>query len=215
MERLFELGWVTNFADVYRLDYAQLAQLEGFGAKSATNLQAAIEKAKKNPIHRLLYSLCIHHFGKKVSKLIAAEISHVRELADWQFEDFTKIKDVGPVVAKNIIDFFQVWTNIEMLGEMESLGVNMTQTDEDRPKAAAEGAVFSGKTILFTGTLNKMGRKEAQEKAEAAGAKNISAVSKNLDILVVGDEAGSKLKKARELGTVTILTEDEFLAMLE
>jgi DNA ligase (NAD+) len=101
-----------------------------------------------------------------------------------------------------------------MLGEMESLGVNMTQTEEDRPKAAAEGAVFSGKTILFTGTLNKMGRKEAQEKAEAAGAKNISAVSKNLDILVVGDEAGSKLKKARELGTVTILTEDEFLAMV-
>ncbi|WP_421797852.1 NAD-dependent DNA ligase LigA [Haliscomenobacter sp.] len=215
VERFYELGWVTNFADVYRLDYAQLAQLEGFGAKSATNLQAAIEKAKKNPIHRLLYSLCIHHLGKKVSKLIAAEISHVRELADWQLEDFTKIKDVGPVVAKNIIDFFQVWTNIEMLGEMESLGVNMTQTDEDRPKTAAEGAVFSGKTILFTGTLNKMGRKEAQEKAEAAGAKNISAVSKNLDILVVGDEAGSKLKKARELGTVTILTEDEFLAMLE
>jgi DNA ligase (NAD+) len=192
-----------------------LAQLEGFGPKSAANLEAAIEKAKKNPIHRLLYSLCIHHLGKKVSKLIAAEISHVRELADWQLEDFTRIKDVGPVVAKNIIDFFQVWTNIEMLGEMESLGVNMEQTDEDRPKVAAEGAVFSGKTILFTGTLNKMGRKEAQEKAEAAGAKNISAVSKNLDILVVGEEAGSKLKKARELGTVTILTEDEFLAMLE
>lgn len=215
VERFYELGWVRNFADVYRLDYAQLAQLEGFGAKSATNLQAAIEKAKKNPIHRLLYSLCIHHFGKKVSKLIAAEISHVMELKDWQFEDFTKIKDVGPVVAKNIIDFFQTWSNIEMLGEMESLGVNMEQTEEDRPKAAAEGAVFSGKTILFTGTLNKMGRKEAQEKAEAAGAKNISAVSKNLDILVVGDEAGSKLKKARELGTVMILTEDEFLAMLE
>jgi DNA ligase (NAD+) len=214
VERFYELGWVHNFADVYRLDYAQLAQLDGFGEKSARNLQAAIEKAKKNPIHRFLYSLCIHHLGKKVSKLIAAEINHVLELKDWQFEDFTKIKDVGPVVAKNIIDFFQTWTNLEMLAEMESLGVNLTQTEEDRPKAAAADAPLIGKTILFTGTLNKMGRKEAQEKAEAAGAKNISAVSKNLDILVVGEEAGSKLKKAQEIGTVLILTEDEFLDLV-
>lgn len=215
VERFYELRWVRNFADVYKLDYAQMAQLEGFGRKSAKNLEAAIEKAKKKPISRVLYSLSIHHLGKKVSKLLAAEITHVLDLKDWQIEDYTKIKDVGPVVAGNAIEFFQNERNIELLQQMEALGVNLTQTEEDRPKAAAEGAVFSGKTILFTGTLNKMGRKEAQEKAEAAGAKNISAVSKNLDILVVGDEAGSKLKKARELGTVTILTEDEFLAMLE
>ncbi len=215
VERFFELGWIRNFADVYKLDYAQMAQLEGFGGKSAKNLEAAIEKAKKNPISRVLYSLSIHHLGRKVSKLLAAEITHVLDLKDWQIEDYTKIKDVGPVVAGNAIEFFQNESNIELLQQMEALGVNLTQTEEDRPKVAAEGAVFSGKTILFTGTLNKMGRKEAQEKAEAAGAKNISAVSKNLDILVVGDEAGSKLKKARELGTVTILTEDEFLAMLE
>jgi DNA ligase (NAD+) len=211
VERFFELGWIRNFADVYKLDFTQVAQLEGFGEKSALNLQSAIEKAKKNPIHRLLYSLCIHHFGKKVSKLIAAEINNVLELKDWQFEDFTKIKDVGPVVAKNIIDYFQVWQNIEMLAEMGSLGVNLEQTEEDKPKAASADAPLAGKTILFTGALAKMGRKEAQEKAEAAGAKNISAVSKNLDILVVGEDAGSKLKKARELGTVLIWTEDEFL----
>ncbi|MBK9488128.1 MAG: NAD-dependent DNA ligase LigA [Haliscomenobacter sp.] len=214
VERFFELGWVRNFADVYQLDYAQMAQLEGFGEKSATKLQAAIEKAKKNPISRVLYSLSIHHLGKKVSKLLAAEINHVLDLKDWQIEDYTKIKDVGPVVAANAIEFFQNEHNIELLQQMEALGVNLQQTEEDKPKAASADAPLAGKTILFTGSLAKMGRKEAQEKAEAAGAKNISAVSKNLDILVVGEDAGSKLKKARELGTVMILTEDEFLAIL-
>ena len=97
---------------------------------------------------------------------------------------------------------------------MEALGVNMHQTEEDRPKAVnTEGPLF-GKTILFTGSLSRMSRKEAQAKAEAAGAKNISAVSKNLDILVVGESPGSKLKKAQALGTVQILTEDEFLELV-
>ncbi|MCB0622675.1 MAG: DNA ligase (NAD(+)) LigA, partial [Saprospiraceae bacterium] len=98
--------------------------------------------------------------------------------------------------------------------EMEKLGVNLTQTADDRPPEVAEGAPLSGKTILFTGTLQQMTRTEAQEKAVAAGARNISAVSSNLDILVVGEKAGSKLKKAQALGTVQILTEDEFLELL-
>lgn len=101
-----------------------------------------------------------------------------------------------------------------MLEKMESFGVNLTQTDEDKPLQVAEDAVFSGKTILFTGTLLQMGRKEAEEKAAKAGARNISAVSSNLNILVVGEKAGSKLKKAQELGTVQILTEDEFLELV-
>lgn len=214
IERFYELGWIRNIADVYHLDYTQVAQLEGFGGKSAKNLETAIEKAKKNPIQRLLHSLSIHHLGKKVSKLIAAEIQHVLDLKDWQIEDYTKIKDVGPVVAANVTQFFQNEHNIALLEQMESFGVNLQQTEEDRPKTAAADAPLSGKTILFTGSLSKMGRKEAQEKAEAAGAKNISAVSKNLDILVVGEDAGSKLKKAREIGTVQILTEDEFLELV-
>ena len=102
-----------------------------------------------------------------------------------------------------------------MLREMEALGVNLTQTPQDKPKELISDGVFSGKTILFTGTLTQMGRKEAQELAEANGAKNISAVSGNLDILVVGDNAGSKLDKARKLGTVQILTEEEFIAMAQ
>ena len=214
VERFYDLGWLRNLADIYRLDFDQIRELEGFGEKSAENLRQAIEKARQNPIYRLLHSLSIHHLGKKVSKLIAAGIGHVLELCDWTLEDFTNIKDVGPVVAENVMAYFQDPANVEMLREMEKLGVNLTQTADDRPPEVAEGAPLSGKTILFTGTLQQMTRTEAQEKAVAAGARNISAVSSNLDILVVGEKAGSKLKKAQALGTVQILTEDEFLELL-
>ncbi len=211
IERFYDLGWVRNIADIYKLDYEKIAELEGFGKKSARNLEESIEKAKHNPIHRVLHSLSIHHVGQKVSKLLAAEIDHVLDLKDWELEDFTHIKDIGPVVAENIIRYFSFDRNIHMLEEMERLGVNLTQTEEDRPKVIEGDAPLAGKTILFTGTLQTMSRKEAQQKAEAAGAKNISAVSSNLNILVAGEKAGSKLKKAQELGTVEIMSEEEFL----
>ncbi len=214
VERFYELGWLRTIADVYRLDYSKIAQLEGFGEKSAANLKAAIEKAKGNPIHRLLHSLSIHHLGKKVSKILAAEIDHVLSLQQWGEEDYTHIKDIGPVVAQNISAFFANPANIALLQEMEALGVNLAQTEDDRPKAASGDAPLAGKTILFTGSLQNLSRKEAQAKAEAAGAKNISAVSSNLNILVVGENAGSKLKKARELGTIEVLTEEAFLALV-
>jgi DNA ligase (NAD+) len=215
VERFFELGWVKNMADIYRLDYEKVASLEGFGERSAANLKASIEKAKQNPIYRLLHSLSVHHLGKKVSKLLAAEIKHVLDLQNWTEEDYTNIKDVGPKVAENVMQFFQEQKNIDLLKEMEAAGVNMTQTEDDRPVVADENAPLFGKTILFTGSLQQMSRKEAQSKAEAAGAKNISAVSSKLNILVVGEKAGSKLKKAQALGTVEILTEEEFVQLME
>ena len=211
VERFYDLGWIRTMADVYRLDYEQIAQLEGFGERSAENLRQAIDAAKQNPIYRLLHSLSIHHLGKKVSKLLAAEIDHVLDLQNWTEENYTHIKDVGPKVAQNVMAYFSVPRNIEILQEMEALGVNLRQTEDDQPKAAVSEGPFLGKTILFTGTLQTMSRKEAQQKAEAAGAKNISAVSGNLDILVVGEKAGSKLKKAEAIGTVEIMTEAEFL----
>ncbi|MEZ5056461.1 MAG: NAD-dependent DNA ligase LigA [Saprospiraceae bacterium] len=214
IERFFELGMIDSLADIYRLDYDKIMELEGFGSKSAENLRASIEKAKHQPVYRFLYSLSIHHLGKKVSQLLAAQINHVLDLKDWTLEQFTDIKDVGPTVAENVMAFFHNENNIHLLEEMESLGVNMTQTEDDKPKALNSDGPLFGKTILFTGTLLKMGRKEAQEKAVSAGAKNLSSVSSNLDILVVGEKAGSKLKKAQALGTVTIYTEDEFLEII-
>ncbi len=214
VHRFYELGWIKNFADIYRLDYDKIAALEGFGKKSADKIKASIENAKSSPIQRLLHSLSIHHLGARASKLIAEKAAHVLDLASWQIQDFTSIKDIGPVVAANVVSWFAIPKNLEILREMESLGVNLSQTDLDKPKVLRMDGVFSGKTILFTGTLTKMGRKEAQEFAEAAGAKNISAVSSNLDILVVGENAGSKLDKAKKLGTVRVLTEEEFLQLV-
>ncbi|MBP7272685.1 MAG: NAD-dependent DNA ligase LigA [Saprospiraceae bacterium] len=214
IERFIALGWIQNIADIYNLDYNKIAQLEGFGEKSANNLRTAIDKAKHNPIHRLLHSLSIHHLGKKVSKLIAEQINNVQDLADWQLENYTAIKDVGPVVAQNVIAFFADASNQKLLAQLQANGVNFSQTDEDKPQAVVEGLPLSGNTILFTGTLTTMGRKEAELRAQQAGAKILGSVSSNLNILVVGTDAGSKLTKAQKLGTVQILTEQEFVALV-
>jgi DNA ligase (NAD+) len=215
IERFYKLGWLKSIADLYRLDYTQIAQLEGFGEKSANNMRAAVDKAKKNPIYRLLHSLSVHHLGQKGSKLLAAEVAHALDLKDWPLERYQEIKDVGPVLAKNVHHFFQNQHNIELLQTMEALGVNLHQTPEDqRPASASEGPLL-GKTILFTGSLSQLTREQAEARASAAGARLASGVSKNLDILVAGEKAGSKLKKAQALETITIWTEAEFLAVLD
>jgi len=215
VENFHSHGWLKDISDVYNLDYNAIKTLEGFGSKSAEKLLSAVNKAKGNPIHRLLHSLSIHHLGKKASKLIAAEINHVFDLQYWNKEKFTSIKDIGPVVADNVIAYFSDPDHIAMLHRIEERGVNMKQTEEDRPLVVSENAPLSGKTILFTGSLQLMGRKEAQKLAEQNGAKNISAVSSNLNILVAGEKAGSKLKKAQALGSVLIMTEEEFVALIE
>jgi DNA ligase (NAD+) len=211
IEKFYKLGWLHSIADLYRLDYEKIAQLEGFGEKSAANLKAAVEKTKRNPIHRLLHSLSIHHLGRKGSTLLAAEVEHVLDLKNWDLEKYQTIKDIGPVLAQNVFNFFQNPHNIELLETMEGLGVNLRQTDEDKKTDLnADGPLF-GKSILFTGTLSQMTREVAENLAAKAGASLASGVSKHLSILVVGEKAGSKLKKAQELGTVEIWTEGEFL----
>lgn len=211
IERFYKLGWLHSIADLYRLDYEAIAKLEGFGEKSAANMRAGIEKAKQNPIHRLLHSLSIHHLGQKASKLLAAEVGHVLQLREWDLEKYQTIKDVGPVLARNVFHFFQNDHNVELLQTMEQLGVNLQQTPEDqKPEVNTDGVLY-GKSILFTGTLSTMSREVAEKRAAAAGASLASGVSKHLSILVVGEKAGSKLKKAQALETVEIWTEAEFL----
>ncbi|HMX40242.1 MAG TPA: NAD-dependent DNA ligase LigA, partial [Saprospiraceae bacterium] len=211
IERFYKLGWLHSIADLYRLDYEAVARLEGFGEKSAANLRAAVEKAKKQPIHRLLHSLSVHHLGQKASKLLAAEVEHVLDLRGWDLEKYQTIKDVGPVLARNVSHFFQQEQNVALLHTMEALGVNLRQTDEDKKADVNTEGPLYGRSILFTGTLSQMTREEAEKRAAAAGASVASGVSKHLSILVVGEKAGSKLKKAQALGTVEIWTEGEFV----
>ena len=215
VEIFYERGWLNNIADVYRLPYEWISVLDGFGNKSTEKLRAAVERAKQQPLWRLLYGLSIHHFGKKASQLIAQNIDHALDLAQWSEEQFTNIKDVGPTVAQNVIAWFADERNVALIRQLEELGVNVRPTAEDRPAAAVTEGPFVGKTMLFTGSLQQMSRKEAQEKAKAAGAKILSAVSGKLDILVVGEKPGSKLRKAEALGTVTVMTEGEFVGRLE
>ncbi len=214
VERFFDLGWLEDISDIYNLDYGAIARLEGMGEKSAGKLRAAIDRAKENPIHRLLHSLSIHHLGARSSKLLAERIEHVLDLRDWSEEQMVAIKDIGPVVAKNVTEWYRNPENIAMLERMESYGVNVTPTEEDRPVTVAEDAPLTDQSILFTGSLEHMSRKQAQELAARSGAKNISAVSSKLDILVAGSKAGSKLAKATALGTVKILTEGEFYDLI-
>ena len=213
--RFYKMGWLHSIADLYRLDFDKIAQLEGFGEKSAANMKAALEVAKKNPIYRLLHSLSVHHLGQKGSKLLAAELDHVLDLRNWDLERYQEIKDVGPVLAKNVYNFFHNEKNIELLQTMEDLGVNLRQTEDDKKPASAAEGPLAGLSILFTGTLSTMAREAAERMAAEAGASLSSGVSKNLNILVVGEKAGSKLKKAQALGTVEILTEGEFLARIQ
>ncbi|WP_236979050.1 NAD-dependent DNA ligase LigA [Membranihabitans maritimus] len=207
----FELKFLHDISDIYNLDYSAIEKLEGFGEKSASNIKSSIEKAKKNPLHRILHSLSIHHLGKKASKIIASHITSIYDLQDWDLEKYQEIKDIGPVLAKNITEFFSLDENIQLLKRMEKYGVDMSQKEADKPIEVREDAEFKDKTILFTGSLENFTRKEAQVMAEEQGAKVISAVSGNLNILVVGKNAGSKLAKAEKLGTVEIMTEEEFV----
>jgi DNA ligase (NAD+) len=214
IERFMQEGWVRSIADLYRLDYAAISKLDGFGTRSAEKLEKAIEKAKQNPIHRLLASLTVHHLGRRASKLLAAEVENVFDLANFDVEKLTMVREIGPVLAENVVAFFSDEKNIALLREMESLGVNMKQTDEDRKNQPNTEGVLSGKTILFTGSLQQFTRETAEKTASAAGASLASGVSKHLNILVVGEKAGSKLKKAQALGTVEILTEAEFSTLI-
>ncbi len=210
IERFMELGWLRSIADLYRLDYDKIAQLDGFGVKSAENLRQAIETAKKNPIRRFLNSLSVHHLGRKASKLLAAEVETVLDFADWTKEKFLTIKEIGPVLADNVIAYMADERNIALLHELEGLGVNLTATDEDRKPAVSADGALSGKTILFTGALTQFTREQAEMLAAANGATVASSVSKKLNILVVGEKAGSKLKKAQDLKVVQIISEAEF-----
>lgn len=210
IERFYDLGWLADLSDLYSLDYEAIAALEGMGKKSAENLRRSIEKAKDNPLYRLLHGLCIHHIGKKIAQRIAAQVEYLPDLAQWDAERFMAIDDVGPVAAGNLVRFFANPHNQQMLRRMEELGVNLRAKDDDHPQASGSGGIFHGKTILFTGTLERMGRDEAERLAEKLGARVLSAVSSKLDLLVVGRDAGSKLAKAQKLGTVEILDEQAF-----
>lgn len=213
IERFYKENMIHSLADIYRLDYKRIAFFEGFGQRSVDNLSAAIEQSKNNPAWRLLYGLGIRHVGRTNSKILVAEVERLQDLAQWSAERLCELRDIGPVVAQQIVDVFQLEETIDLLNELEELGVNTRRLEEEKKQEVAEDAPFAGKTLVFTGTLTQLKRDQAKELAVSAGAKVVGSVSSKLGYLVVGEKAGSKLKKAQDLG-IAILSEEEFIQLV-
>ncbi|MCB9063786.1 MAG: NAD-dependent DNA ligase LigA [Chitinophagales bacterium] len=212
IRKFYELEMLKDIPGVYKIDWSAVLALEGFKEKSVNNLQDAIEKSKEQPLNRVIFGLGIRYVGETTAKTLASAVQNLKDLKDWDEEKLSSLEDVGPKVASSVVQFFRNEDNLHMLDELEQAGLSLENKLYGNKKA---GGVLEGKTFLFTGTLTKFKRSEAEEMVEARGGKKLGGVSSKLDYLVVGADAGSKLEKAKKLGTVTILTEDEFLEMLQ
>ncbi len=211
IRKFYELGLLKDIPGIYKLDFETIAQLEGFGAKSIEKLKEAIEQSKQQALHRLIFALGIRFVGETTAKVLAQKIDHLRDLKTFSQEDLQTLDDVGPKVAGSIVHFFSDDNNMAMLEELEAHGLQMLNTKKNLPT----GGTLNGETFLFTGTLPTLKRSEAEAMAEAKGGKILSGVSAKLNYLGVGEDAGSKLDKAKKLNTVKIISEAEFLRMIE
>lgn len=209
--KFYSQGFLKSIPDIYRLNYEEIKKLEGYGDRSIQNLKNAIETSRHQSIHRLIYGLGIRFIGEISAKTLAASVKCIEDLKDWNEEKLISLEDVGPKVAKSIVNFFSHPTNLEMLNELKSLGVNTCKGEEEKTKSSK----LAGLTFLFTGTLPTLKRDEAEKIVEENGGKILSSVGSKLKYLVTGDDAGSKLEKAKKTGTVQILNESEFLKMVE
>jgi DNA ligase (NAD+) len=207
-EQLFEKLDLKSIADLYRLEKEKLLTLEKFGEKKAQNLLDSIEKSKNCDLSSFIYSLGIPNVGKKTATDLAKKFKDLDNLQEAAFEDLISIQDVGDIVAKSVIEFFKQEKIINSINELISLGVK-----PHFEEAAVSNNLFSGKTIVVTGSLEGYSRTEIKEKLDAMGVKVSGSVSKKTDYVLVGKEPGTKYDKAVELG-VKILTEEEFNSML-
>ncbi len=208
IRKFYELGWLRDVQSIYALPYEKIRTLEGYGEKSVTNLAEAIDKSKQQPLHRLITALGIRYVGETTAKALARAVTHLMDLAGYSREDLQNIPDVGIKVAESIFQFFRNKDNLHMLQALEEAGINL----QGSPESPA-GGNLAGKSFLFTGTLQRMKRSEAEAWVEANGGAILSGVSSKLDFLVVGEDAGSKLEKARKIPSIRILDEEGFLRM--
>lgn len=210
VRKFYELGWLTDVPGIYRLPFDKIKQLEGFGPKSITNLETNIEKSKTQPLHRLIFALGIRYVGETTAKTLAQSIMHLNDLSLMSLEQLQALEDVGVKVATSIYQFFRNPGNIQLLQELEALGLTL----RSEKKTQVAGSTLEGQSFLFTGTLNRLKRSDAEEMVEARGGKLLSGVSSKLTYLIVGDDAGSKLEKAKKIPQIQILTEEDFLKLM-
>ena len=211
VEAFLNEGLLNSFEDIYKLHNRRedILQMEKFGTKSYDNLIEAIENSKQNSLERLINGLGIRQVGEKAAKILAARFRNMEALMNASFEELSQIRDIGPITAEYIRDFFNEESNAEMIRQLKMLGVNMEYIDT----SVNSDSLFAGKTVVLTGTLEKYSRSEATAPLEDRGAHVSGSVSKKTDFVIYGAEAGSKLDKANQLG-ITTLDETQFESML-
>ena len=214
VEKFIELGYIKNVADIYDLKNHRedLEKLDKMGKKSIDNLLSSIENSKTREYDKVIYSLGISFIGKVASKILAKSSKNIDNLSKMSFEELTTIDGIGEIAAKEIISYFSKEKNKNLIKTLKEKGLKFEITETENSQIS-ENKNFSGKTFLFTGTLKHFTRDQIKEEIEKLGGKNLSAVSKNLDYLIVGEKAGSKLKKAQEISSIKILTEEEFIEL--
>jgi DNA ligase (NAD+) len=207
MEDLYNFHYIATIPDIYALKNYQkeLSRLEGYGAKSISNLLTSIETSKNNSLEKVLFGLGIPHVGSKTAKILAQKYNTMTNLINASYDALNAIPDIGSIIAEAITTYFNDPNNMAIINELQDLGLNMTYTGEK----VIENPNFSGKSFVLTGSLEHFTREEAKEKIEALGGKTIDSVSKKTSVVIVGKDPGSKYTKAQELN-ITIWTETDF-----
>ena len=211
VRKFYELGYLKDIPGIYNLPYDLIGSMEGFGKKSLDNLQSAIESSKLQPLHRLIYALGIRFVGETTAKTLANAVENMYDFISKDEASLLALEDVGIKVAKSIFQFFQNEQNIEILHQLEALGLQL----KNIKKESAGVDSLNGQTFLFTGTLSQLKRSDAEQMVEKNGGKIMSGVSSKLNYLIVGEDAGSKLEKAKKINSIHIISEDEFIALIQ
>ncbi|MBQ2286151.1 MAG: NAD-dependent DNA ligase LigA [Clostridia bacterium] len=207
LEQLLNAGLIGNIGDIYELDYEQVRKLERTGEKSAENLKNAIERSKSNDLARLIYAFGMRHIGSKAAALMAEHFVDIDTVLNADEKDFESIDGFGSVLALSAYEFFSLPETRIMIERLKGLGLNMKSLKEVKDNR------FAGLTFVLTGTLPTFSRNEASEIIESFGGKTSSSVSKKTSYVLAGEEAGSKLEKAKKLG-VTVIDEEKFKSMI-
>ncbi|MCP3742520.1 NAD-dependent DNA ligase LigA [Rossellomorea sp. BNER] len=213
ISQLFHEQLIKDVADLYRLEKDQLLQLERMGEKSVDNLLNAIDASKENSLEKLLFGLGIRHVGSKAAKTLAQQFGTIDRLMEASLEDLVAINEIGEKMADSIVTYFENEEAISLMGELKSSGVNLEYKGPKPVSVEDTDSYFAGKTVVLTGKLEQLSRNEAKEKIEAFGGKVTGSVSKNTDLLVAGEDAGSKLAKAQDLG-IEVWDEEKLLEEL-
>jgi DNA ligase (NAD+) len=211
IRKFFDQKLLTSIVGIYELPYEKIKTQDGFGEKSMEKLKEAIEQSKTQPLNRLLFALGIRYVGETTAKTLARSIGHISELYNKTIEELLQLEDVGIKVATSIVEFFKQEDNRKVIHDLEQHGISLSNMQKQN---SMQGGL-SGKSFLFTGTLTQCKRADAEAKVEEKGGSILGGVSSKLNYLVVGADAGSKLEKAKKLQTVNIITEEEFLKMVE